>query len=65
MTRMTHFTRWRRDHAGKLVLRQESYRVVGRPHVLERGLAMRDAAMATLVSAAWFGLGLIIVLSGR
>lgn len=63
MTRTTHYTRWRRDHAGKLVLRQESYRVIGRSHVVERGLAMRDAAMVTGAAAIWFFAVLCIALS--
>lgn len=60
---MTHYTRWRRDHGGKLVLRQESYRVIGRSHVLERGLALRDAAMVIIASAMWFVVVLVIALN--
>jgi hypothetical protein len=63
VNRTTHYTRWRRDHAGRLVLRQESYRVIGRSHVVERGLALRDAAMVTLTAAIWFFAVLCIALS--
>lgn len=57
------YTRWERDRGGKLVLRQATYRVVGRPHTLERGLALRDAAVATIASALWFFAVLCIVVS--
>lgn len=46
------YTRWERDRGGKLVLRQATYRVVGRPYLLERGMAMRDAALVALGAAA-------------
>jgi hypothetical protein len=62
VTRM-RYTRWERDRLGKLVLRQSRYRVVGRPYVLERGLALRDASMATLASALWFCVVLVIALN--
>jgi hypothetical protein len=56
------YTRWERDRLGKLVLRQSTYRVIGRPYLLERGLAMRDAAMVTIATAAWFVAVLVIAL---
>lgn len=56
------FTRWERDRLGKLVLRQATYRVVGRPHVLERGMVLRDAAMVSLASGLWFFAVLVIAL---
>lgn len=51
------YTRWHRDRGGKLVLRQASYRVVQRPYLVERGLALRDAALGMLACA---GLGALL-----
>lgn len=63
MVTRIHYTRFERDRLGKLVLRQARYRVIGRPHVLEVGLSMRDAAMVTLASAAWFVVVLVLALN--
>jgi hypothetical protein len=59
MSARVHFTRWERDRLGRMVLRQAEYRVVSRPYVVERGLALRDAALGTLACA---GLGAILAL---
>lgn len=63
MVTRIHFTRFERDRLGKLVLRQARYRVLGRPHVLEVGLSMRDAAMVMLASSVWFVVVLVIALN--
>lgn len=65
MVTRIHFTRFERDRLGKLVLRQARYRVIGRPHVLEVGLSMRDAAMVTVASSAWFAVVFLIAMGVR
>lgn len=63
MNTRIHYTRFERDRLGKLVLRQARYRVIGRSHVLERGLALRDAALTVIASAAWFAVVLVLALN--
>jgi hypothetical protein len=58
------YSRWERDRLGRLVLRQSTYRVVSRPYVIERGFALREAALATLVGAAWFAIVFVILTGG-
>lgn len=48
------YTTWHRDRGGKLVLRQKRYRVIGRSHVVERGLAMRASAVDMLTAGILF-----------
>jgi hypothetical protein len=55
------FTRWERDRLGKLVLRQRTYRVVGRPYALECGLALRAAAADALAAALLLAVAFVIV----
>lgn len=57
------YTRWHRDRGGKLVLRQASYRVVHRPYLLERGLALRDAAWTVLACAVWFAVVFVLAVT--